>query len=313
MSPASPIHRCTVALLLALGFVIPAVPAERKPVEFGVCFHHGAFGDEYTQAAADVLDDLRSAGKFWIRGDFQEPAKDARFATDMARKGIPVLALLPWYSRDPSGWAAYVKKQVQATPAVPAWEIANEPEMTWWGGPIAPADYMRMLREAHSIIRATNPDARIVGPAVGANDAGVAYLKSLLDAGLLDYVDAVSIHYYEFHRNLLLDEVKRVIAGSKPIWITETGWTTSDQEGGEDAQLAYVQSHYDRERGILGADPAIELIFNYELNDERHPAPPDEDDGWGLTYGPQGGFGKKAAYDEFKKLLARAAQSPAGT
>ena len=29
------------------------------------------------------------------------------------------------------------------------------------------------------------------------------------------------------------------------------------------------------------------------------------DDGWGLTYGPEGGFRKKAAYYDFKKLLAK--------
>ena len=96
--------------------MLPATAAERRPTEFGVCFHHAAFGDEYTPAAAAVLDDLRSAGTFWIRGDFQEPAKDARFAADMQRKGIQVLALLPWYSTDPSGWQAYVRKQVAATP-----------------------------------------------------------------------------------------------------------------------------------------------------------------------------------------------------
>ena len=50
-----------------------------------------------------------------------------------------------------------------------------------------------------------------------------------------------------------------------------------------------------------------EVIFNYELNDEHHPALAGKDDGWGLTYGPEGGFGKKAAYDEFKKLLTSAA------
>lgn len=293
------------ALLLAFGVPPSATAAEREPVEFGVCFHHGAFGDEYTPAATAVLDDLRSAGPFWIRGDFQDPAKDAPFAAAMAQKGIQVLALLPWYSTDTSGWEAYVKRQVRATPGVPAWEIANEPEMTWWGGPIAPADYMRMLRVAHSIIRSANPDARIVGPAVGANEAGVAYLESLIGMGLLDHVDAVSVHYYEFHRNLLLGEVKRAVAGRKPVWITETGWTTSDQPGGENAQLAYVRSHYDRDCGVLGADPAIEVIFNYELNDDRHPALPGKDDGWGLTYGREGGFGKKKAYDAFRKLLAR--------
>jgi len=301
-------HGGVALLLLAFSCLLPA--AERKPVEFGVCFHHGAFGDEYTPAAAAVLEDLRNAGEFWIRGDFQDPAKDAQFAADMKRKGIQVLALLPWYSTDTSGWPAYVRKQVEATPGVPAWEITNEPEMTWWGGPITAETYMRMLREAHAIIRAANRDARIVGPAVGANAEGVAYLKALIGMGLLDYVDAISVHYYEFHRNLLLEDVKRAVAGRKPIWITETGWTTADQEGGEDAQRAYVRSHYDRHNGILGADPAVAVIFNYELNDERHPALPGKDDGWGLTYGPQGGFGKKAAYEEFRKLLLP--QSSAG-
>jgi hypothetical protein len=49
----------------------------------------------------------------------------------------------------------------------------------------------------------------------------------------------------------------------------------------------------------------VAVIFNYELNDEHHPARAGKDDGWGLTYGPEGGFGKKAAYEEFKKLRAR--------
>ncbi len=297
-------QRDLAILLLGLSFAIPATSGGRKPTEFGVCFHHGAFGDEYTPAAASVLDDLRSAGKFWIRGDFQDPAKDAPFAADMKRKDIQVLALLPWYSTDTSGWSAYVKKQMQATPAVPAWEITNEPEMTWWGGPIPAPIYMVMLREAHAIIKAANGDALIVGPAVGASPEGVAYLKSLIDMGLLDFADAISVHYYVYHQNMLLDEVKRIVAGRKPIWITETGWTTADQDGAEDAQRKYIQSHYDRNSGILGADPAVEVIFNYELNDEHYPALAGKDDGWGLTYGPEGKFGKKAAYHEFKKLLA---------
>lgn len=292
-------------LVLALVFSYPADAQERKPTEFGICFHHAAFGGEYTPQSAAVLDDLRYAGEFWIRGDFQEPAKDARFAADMARKGIRVLALLPWYSTDTSGWPAYVKRQVQATPAVPAWEIANEPEMSWWGGPIPAATYIRMLHEARAVIRLASKDARIVGPAVGANPEGVAYLKTLINLGLLDAVDAVSVHYYPFHHSTQLAEVKRVVAGRKPIWITETGWTTTDQEGGEQAQRAYVRSHYDRGSGTLGADPAVEVVFHYELNDEHHPAIPGKDDGWGLTYGPEGGFGKKAAYDDFKKLLVR--------
>jgi Glycosyl hydrolase catalytic core len=298
-------QRPFVTLLLALGCIFPAAAGERKAVEFGVCFHHGAYGDEYTPAAAAVLDDLRAAGPLWIRGDYEDPAKDAAFVTDMARKGIRVLALLPWYSRDIADWPALVRKEVQAVPGVAAWEIANEPEMSWWGGPIAPDNYMKMLRDAHAIIRSGQPGARIVAPAVGATGEGIAYLSKLIDFGLLEYVDAVSVHYYVFHRSQQLEAVKQLVAGRKPIWITETGWTTADQEGGEDAQRRYVQEYYDPDRGILGADPVIEVIFNYQLNDEHYPAPPNRDSGWGLTYGPEGGFGKKAAYYEFRKLLAR--------
>ena len=101
------------------------------------------------------------------------------------------------------------------------------------------------------------------------------------------------MHYYVYHQSMLLEEVKRAVAGRKPIWITETGWTTADQVGGEEAQRAYIRSHYDRNSGILGADPAVAVIFNYELNDEHHPALPGKDDGWGLTYGPEDGFGRK--------------------
>jgi sterol desaturase/sphingolipid hydroxylase (fatty acid hydroxylase superfamily) len=294
-----------VLLVMTLGFAPPAIAAERKPVEFGVCFHHGAYGDEYTPEAAKVLDDLRAAGPFWIRGDYEDPAKDAPFVADMGRKGIRVLALLPWYSRNIAGWPALVRKEVHGVHGVAAWEIANEPEMSWWGGPIAPGDYMKMLRDAHSIIRSGQPDSRIVAPAVGATEEGVAYLGTLIDAGLLEYVDAVSVHYYVFHRSQQLEAVKRLVAGRKPIWITETGWTTADQAGGEAAQRKYVEEYYDPERGILGGDPDIEVIFNYQLNDEHYPAPPDKDSGWGLTYGPEGAFGKKLAYDEFRKLLAR--------
>lgn len=296
---------CIANIFFAVGGMLSATASEREPVEFGVCFHHGAFGNEYTPAAATVLDDLRAAGPFWIRGDFQEPQKDAPFAAAMKRKGIQVLALLPWYSKDTSGWPAFVRKEVQAAPDVPAWEITNEPEMTWWGGPIPAEKYMEMLREAHAIIRATNKQAVIVGPAVGANPDGAAYLRSLIALGLLDFLDAISVHYYVFHESTQLDDVKRVVAGRKPIWITETGWTTSDQAGGEQTQLEYVRTHYDRSRGTLAADAAIAVIFNYELNDEHHPAVPGKDDGWGLTYGPEGGYKKKAAYAEFKKLLSR--------
>jgi len=294
----------SIGLCLALGCSSPrgatSTPATNA-VEFGVCFHHH---EEYNAAAAKVLDDLRSAGPFWIRGDFQHPDTDAVFAKDMRSKQINVLALLPWYKKSRDGWETYVESEIAVVDA-PAWEITNEPEMPWWGGPIAADDYMTMLKHASAAIKARHPHAQIIGPAVGATAEGIAYLSKLIDAGLLDYVDGVSVHYYIFHKNTDLEGIKRVVAGRKPLWITETGWTTADQPGGEEAQHKYVHDYYDRTSGLLGSDPAVRVIFNYELNDDRYPVPAGKDDGWGLTRGAQGQYKPKQAYAQLKALLGQ--------
>lgn len=293
----------SLILLLAAGSSVQAEEARKTKIEFGVCFHHN---EEYNPAAVKVLQDLRSSGEFWIRGDFEHPDKDVIFARDMKAKGIKVLALLPWYKKGTTaGWKAFAQKEINALPFVPAWEITNEPEMTWWGGPIPPTDYMRMLKEAHTMIKKVNPNALIVGPAVGCTAEGRKYLQTLVDAGLFDYIDAVSVHYYIYHKNLDIEGIKKIVGGRKPIWITENGWTTADQAGGEAAQLKYQQDYYDRKKGKLASDPAIGVIFNYELNDDRHPVPKGKDDGWGITCGPKGGYKKKAAYAYFKSLLAK--------
>jgi hypothetical protein len=221
----------------------------------------------------------------------------------MKTKGIEVLGLLPWYSTSSSGWQTYVQNEVNAAPDLPAWEIGNEPEDSWWGGPMSTSTYMTLLQQAYAIIKAANPNAIIVGPAVGAT-TGVSYLLSLIKLGLLNYVDVVSCHYYIYYSQTNITGIESDVAGRKPIWITETGWTTADQPGGEAAQNQYVKNYYNRTSGILGSDPAIQVIFHYELNDMNYPAPKGQDDGWGLTYGPQGNYGKKLAYATFKSYLA---------
>jgi hypothetical protein len=82
-------QRDLAILLPGLSFAIPATSGERKPTEFGVCFHHGAFGDEYTPAAASVLDDLRSAGKFWDPGRFSGSGERRSFRRRHEAQGHP--------------------------------------------------------------------------------------------------------------------------------------------------------------------------------------------------------------------------------
>jgi polysaccharide biosynthesis protein PslG len=87
----------------------------------------------------------------------------------------------------------------------PIWEIYNEPNRpTFWADPSA-EDYMKLVEVVVPAMREAEPDLFIIGPGLGhAPNADpdslikvdFGYLESTFALGLLDYVDAVSIHPY---------------------------------------------------------------------------------------------------------------------
>ena len=159
--------------------------------------------------------------------------------------------------------------------------------------------------QAVPIIKNANPDAIIVGPAVACNSAGVSFLQSIKNLGAFDYLDVISLHFYIrwWHTESFLNQLK-AIAGDKPIWITETGWDSVHQSGGESAQNTYLQEALNPTNGYL--KDGIDKVFYYCLNDAEYPVT-SEDEGWGLTYGPDRNYMKKQAYSTFKQYIAASA------
>ncbi len=96
---------------------------------------------------------------------------------------------------------------------VRAWELDNEPEMyrTHWEGQAA--DYAEFLTLAAAQIKAKDPKARIVAPALAAGKGGLRWLEAALDPGAMagspafrargkpysigPAIDVVSLHSYE--------------------------------------------------------------------------------------------------------------------
>ena len=83
----------------------------------------------------------------------------------------------------------------------PIWEIYNEPNRdNFWEPRANPAEYMTLAKTAISAIRAKNPDAVIIAPAlghkVGEETLDLTFLEACLKDGLLPLIDAVSIHPY---------------------------------------------------------------------------------------------------------------------
>jgi polysaccharide biosynthesis protein PslG len=129
--------------------------------------------------------------------------------------------------------------------------VWNEPNLSFeWGyRPTTAVEYVNLLKETYTAVKAVNPDMLILGGALaptlepegspwGLND--LIYLQQMYDAGAADYMDALAVHTYGFRfpptsdpapdllnyrRVELLREVM-VANGDEdtPIYITETGW-----------------------------------------------------------------------------------------
>ena len=266
---------------------------------------------------SEVSEFAFGVGNFWIRTEWYNSPEDIEawaFLKTLGIKELPVIfqsAVPAGYDDDWSEWqslmTAYLQTAVSLAPDMPAWEIGNEPDLTYnylgyWHPPMTATQYMWFLTTAYNIIKAVNANALIIGAGFGCS-TGVTLLQQIVDAGALDYLDGVSCHYYIRWGQVNFDAIKSVVAERKPIWMTETGWTTVDQNGGETAQNEYIVDYLEPATGIFATDPAIEVIIYFQLNDDHYPAQPITDDGWALTYGPEGNFGKKMAYYTFQGYL----------
>ena len=111
--------------------------------------------------------------------------------------------------------------------------LVNEPDIKWRG---SIHDLVRLHRVFSEEVHRVYPAAEVQGPA--CSRINTQLLRDLGMAGLYECVDAVNIHAYvdgtspesDFRRLLKegVDIIRREFNCTKPIYITEFGWTTED-------------------------------------------------------------------------------------
>lgn len=137
-----------------------------------------------------------------------------------------------------------------------AYIIWNEPNLAieWGGQPPDPVAYVEMLKLAYARIKEADPDALVVSaglaPTNDQSDEALddrVYLQAMYDAGAKDCFDVLGAHVYGFayppddphgaHSGLNLarvQDLRRIMEDhhdqDKPIWATESGWTTTPTE-----------------------------------------------------------------------------------
>jgi len=137
------------------------------------------------------------------------------------------------------------------------WECMNEPYGEYFWG--TPGQYVEMFESTRVALKSADPDAKIVGPCMATrndsfkwkyfdpvdlkiktSDFGYknwqdATRSIIIDSIGLDSIDVVSHHIYNNTANFMkyITELRNSFGEDKPIWITETGFNSTDRYEGE--------------------------------------------------------------------------------
>lgn len=196
----------------------------------------------------------------------------------------------PWASSAPAGtspasavyyppksvvdFADYARAVVERyKDRVHVWEIWNEPNTSifWKPAPNAAA-YASLLKAAYAAIKAEDPTATVVLGGLAGFDK--AFLDGIRSAGAWASFDALGIHTYTVGppesstAAAWLDQAQSYVEryGTKPLWITELGWSTYAGSGSgyigvsESTQASYLARAY-----LDAATRGVRGIFWYDL------------------------------------------------
>ena len=261
-----------VLLILSTGGANAApLPSPVAPNALGVNIH-------FTGAPAKDLDMIRATGVGFVRMDLKwgyvEIVKgqyDFRAFDELveacASRNIRVLAILDHGTRfhgEDAGEPSYVEGFAAFSAAAASryrgkgviFEVYNEPNVpeNWWGGKPDAAAYMELVRKTRPAIRQADPTAVVIGPGVSCWYKNYdSYFAACLQRGLLDLVDAVSIHPYNA---VSPEELPGVYAAARtmmqkhggkvlPIVSSEAGYSTARMPNhSEQMQADYLARYY---------------------------------------------------------------------
>lgn len=286
------------------GFVFGLNYADELPAQSGSALG-GSLDDAVSVGAGWIRTDLawyriQTGPDSWDWSSFD---RTVAYAKARNLKVLAVLDQAPFWARDPgctamlwcppaddARFAEFAAKAAERYPAdiVPAWEVWNEENTTtFWSGGADPTAYGKMLKAAATAIKAAQPAARVVfgGLAVPGSGNGLSpqdFLLAVAHAGYLPYADVIAYHPYSFPKlpdtaasfaavstgpNSLAAILDANGAGSKPIWLTETGapvagaadpyTAKSITDRDEQAQAAYVTDLV----SVATKNPHVKALF----------------------------------------------------
>jgi polysaccharide biosynthesis protein PslG len=208
----------------------------------------------------------------------RDPAQYAAFAARLVARYGP-------------GGAFWAENPTLTPRPLTAIEIWNEPWLNYfWRPEPDPAAYLRLSRATIAAVRAANPNVKIlisgdIFQMRGDTTASLDWFRLLAEQGpdVLRSVDAYSVHLYtqdrspldtrteqrfRFDRALMTRDIATRAGASRPLWVTEFGWTTGQRE--PDPVSEELQARYTREALTVALEQwgsLVERSFLYYWGD----------------------------------------------
>jgi hypothetical protein len=231
------------------------------------------FGGHVTSTNSEVAASaMRRAGMNWMKVQIRyqngmSPGVAAGAINDAHARGFKVLLAIPGVPGElAAGGAGYIQQYASFLGGVAglgpdAIEVWNEMNLDreWPTGQISATTYTEMLRQAYQAIKGANGSVMVISGAPAPTGAEGAYpgqvvnddryLREMVGAGALQYLDCVGAHYnegivpptqnsgdprdnyYTRYFGGMLDTYWSIIGGQKPICWTELGYLSSEGYG----------------------------------------------------------------------------------
>ena len=299
----------------------PVASALFAPQTLGVNIH-------FTQPLPDEMEMMAAAGIRWIRTDFDWASTEAKpgvydfsaydsLLASLSSYHIRAVLIFdytnPLYDQglspcDDEGrtafaaWAAAAAVHFRARDIV--WEMYNEPDLTWTPSPNAQA-YAKLALAVGRSLRAAAPDSIYIGPALSYL-MNFSFLRASLEAGLLNYWSAVSVHPYRQIAPETVEndyqKLRSLIAEYAPTgknipvvsseWGYSTFWSCCDNE---------VQAKFLAREWLVDRSSQIPLSIWYDWRDDPADPQDPEESHFGVVFreyfsGRQPVFNPKLSY-----------------
>ncbi|WP_154989397.1 cellulase family glycosylhydrolase [Priestia megaterium] len=168
------------------------------------------------------------------------------------------------------------------------WEIYNEPniEKFWTPQTDSALHYADVLKRTAPLIRKNDPSGMIVAPSLaGTTDSSLKWLEEIFKQGVLEYIDAVSVHPYrstnpetvtkdyERIRNLISKYTNKDIAIVNSEWgySTVPNWNNKGSNAIASGELK--QAQYDMRLLLIDNSQKIPVSIIYDWkNDGENPS-----------------------------------------